>query len=300
MNLKAVINSKWGMRLVEVIGTIFPPSLGHIFSDVMVRWIISHPNNPQVRAVRTNQWVIHGKGSDQAYVDCATRAVFQHSGRCLYDMYHYYNNPSGLNKKVELSQDTFEYIERSRKEKYGVLVVGPHLSNFDLCIRTLGFNGMQALVLSYPNPSSSYQMQNELRTMNNMEAIPLTISALRKAMERLKSGGIVLTGVERPIEKPKYTINFFGEPAALPVTHVQLALNARVPVIIIAGHMRPDGTYYIETTEELKLRPNIDHKLEITRNAEMILERLEAIISLYPQQWLMLYPVWPQLLELAP
>jgi lauroyl/myristoyl acyltransferase len=86
----------------------------------------------------------------------------------------------------------------------------------------------------------------------------------------------------------------------LPVAHVQLALNSGVPAIVIACHMRPDGTYLVDASEEIPMRAMPDRTAEVTRNTEAILEKLEALIRENPNQWLMYYPVWPLALEAMP
>jgi len=300
VNTQDFFYSKFGVQLALITGHFLPHRLGHLLADSLSTVIAKQKDNVQVKAVRTNQWIIHGKSINHTDLDRAVLAVFRHSGRCIYDMYHYYNNPPGLQKKISLSDQTLEYIARSHNGKLNAIFVGPHLSNFDLCIRTLAVNGMQAYVLSYPNPIPSYQLQNKLRSFNAVELVPMSLSTLRIATEKLRAGKVVLTGVERPIESQKYKMHFFGELAALPTAHIQLALNTGVPIIIISGHTINDGTCLIETSEEIHIRPDSDHHREITRNGEMILERLEEKISSSPLEWLMFYPVWPQFLEQTP
>jgi len=77
-------------------------------------------------------------------------------------------------------------------------------------------------------------------------------------------------------------------------------LNAAVPAIVIDCHMRPDGTYLVDASEEIPMRAMPDRTAEVTRNAEAILERLEALIWQNPTQWLMYYPIWPPVLEAVP
>jgi lauroyl/myristoyl acyltransferase len=286
--------------MARMLGRTLPPPAGRIIAYSLARFIASRRNNPQVRAVRANQWVVHDRTLDGPELDRAVLAVFKHSGQCIYDMYHYYQDPSALKKKVELSPRVLEVVERSRSRKGRAVLVGPHLSNFDLSLQALARQGLETLVLSVPQPPSAYRMQNRLRTLYGMEAVPFSIPALRSATERLRSGGMVLTGVERPIPSHKYPVHFFGQPAMLPVAHVQLALNTGAPAIVIACQMRPDGSYLVDASEEIPMQAMSDRTAEVTRNTEAILEKLEALIRENPGQWLMFYPVWPQALELMP
>ncbi len=300
MDLQTVFTSKFGIDLAMTLGRILPLPAGHLVANTAARIIAWRKQNPQVRAVRANQWVVSKKTKDASNLDQAVRDVYKHSARCIYDMYHYYKNLPLLQKKVKFSDRAIDLIERSQAHKEGAVLVGPHLSNFDLCLQALALQGLHVLVLSHPQPPSGYQVQNKLRTQKGMEAVPISIAALRQASDRLRSGGMVLTGIERPIESDKYQVSFFGEPAQLPVTYVQLALKMKVPVFVIAGQMKPDGSYLIDASEELVMQPHPDHHQEIITNAEKILSRLEQLICAHPDQWLMFYPVWPQALEQMP
>ena len=302
ISLQRISNSSFGIRFSRLLGRSLSPAAGRLVADSLSGLIAARRSNPQVRAVRANQWVVQDRVLDSRQLDQAVRAVFRHAAQCIYDMYHYYQDLPGLEKKVELSPRVLEVIQRSRSHshKAGVVLATLHLSNFDLGLQALARHGLETLVLSIPEPPSGYRMQNQMRTLKGVEALPFSGTALHLASERLKSGGTILTGVERPIPNHKYPVHFFGLPAMLPVAHVQLALNAAVPAIVIDCHMHPDGTYLVDASEEIPMRAMPDRTAEVTRNAEAILERLEALIRQNPTQWLMYYPIWPPVLEAVP
>ena len=298
--LQRISNSSFGIYFSHLVGSTLPPRLGHLVAASLSTIFIAQRGSPQVRAVRANQWVAQAQALNRSQLDQAVRGVYRHAGRCIYDMYHYYHNPAGLAKKVELSPRTLEVIERGRSRGGGAVLATLHLSNFDLCLQALAQADLEALVLTIPQPPSGYQIQNKQRTLKGIEAIPFSYSALFRASETLKSGKMVLTGVERPTPSQKYPVRFFGRPARLPVAHVQLALLAHVPVIVIGCHMRPDGTYQVDASEEIPMRALPDRAAETARNAEAVLEKLEDLIRAHPNQWLMYYPVWPETLEEMP
>ena len=300
MKLQNLLLSKYGVGIAIFLARILPPSGGYALADFL-SWVITRFRRfGQVQAVRANQWIISGKKKDARSLDQAVRSVYRHAIRCIYDMYHYYQLPSQLAEKVILSPRALQVIEQGRKHEKGAVLVGPHLSNFDLCLRSLARNGLQALILSYPQPTSGYQWQNKIRTIEGMEAVPFSITVLHQASERIQSGGMVLTGVERPISSQKYKVTFFGETALLSVAHIQLALKTKVPVVVIATYMRPDGVYLIDASEDIPMKASPDHNEEIISNAEAVLARLEALICENPLQWLMFYPVWPHAIEQMP
>jgi KDO2-lipid IV(A) lauroyltransferase len=114
---------------------------------------------------------------------------------------------------------------------------------------------------------------------------------------RLLNGGNVLTGLDRPVETLKYQPKFFGYPASLPVVYTHLALQAKVPVVVVSAITKPDGNYFLYASDPIKMISNGDMYTESVRNAEAVLEVAEEIIRKYPQQWSMFYPVWPQFMQ---
>jgi lauroyl/myristoyl acyltransferase len=104
----------------------------------------------------------------------------------------------------------------------------------------------------------------------------------------------MLTGVDRPVENAKYRPRFFGRAAQLPVHYVTLALKARVPIVVMASILRPDGSYQILASDFIELEPQADRRAEIVENAEMILEIAAGFISQAPYQWSVYQQVWPE------
>jgi KDO2-lipid IV(A) lauroyltransferase len=105
---------------------------------------------------------------------------------------------------------------------------------------------------------------------------------------------MVLTGIDRPIEKPEVTPLFFGRPAALPIHHIFLAAKARVPIVITAAYLQQDGKYHVSASDLIDMDPCPNPEETILRNAEKVLAVAETFIRRAPQQWSVPLPVWPQ------
>jgi len=116
----------------------------------------------------------------------------------------------------------------------------------------------------------------------------------------LKSGGTLLTAVDRPMPESKYKFRFFDHPASLPVHHIQMALNANVPIIVFAIILKPDNRIHFSASELIEMRHYPSRRDRIVKNAEYVLSIVEDFISLAPNQWAMFHPVWPDLLETVP
>jgi KDO2-lipid IV(A) lauroyltransferase len=182
----------------------------------------------------------------------------------------------------------------------GTLILAPHLSNFDLAGRAMALNGYNIQVLSYPQPHGGYQWQNRLRKDIGIEISPMSTESLRRAKTRLKDGGFVISGLERPLVDTNYHPKFFGYPAPVPVFYVRLALQTNSAILIIACVGTPEENYTLECSDLIYLKPDDDPLREIERNAEKVLKAAEPFIRTHPEQWAMTYTVWPFALNKMP
>jgi KDO2-lipid IV(A) lauroyltransferase len=156
------------------------------------------------------------------------------------------------------------------------------------------------MALTIPDMTGGYQTQYDLRRNTGMPLLPLTKDVFRQAVVHLQSGGLVVTGLDRPLPDPRHKPRFFGRPSSLPVHYISMALKASVPVVVIAAIMQPDGTYTSLVSDPLPLQSYPDRQQEIIVNTEAILCIAEGFIRQAPRQWSMTLPVWPDALDEVP
>lgn len=300
VNPQAIINSRLGIALAMGLGQSIPPRLGYPLANKIAEFISYRKSWKLVQGVRANQWVIHQGRLSREDLDRQTRSVFQHTAHCLYDMYRYFKAPTEFQKLIRFSTRIEEIIQGSQSAGNSMLVVGMHMSNFDFVMQMAARRGLKALVLSVPNPGGGYQWQNELRRKSGVEIIPASMSSLRTAVSRLKAGGVVMTGLDRPMPHPEYHPKFFGHPSNLPVFYIQLAILAQVPIIVASAIMDVKGIYHIQASEPITIVDESDRRQEILVNTERVLEVAAGYIRQAPQQWSMTYPIWPEMIEQTP
>jgi len=300
INQKKILESTFGVSLVSFLGQALPLRLGHWLADTIAERIAARQDSEMIRAVRANQWVVCGESLEKEALDRAVSETLRYSARSLFDLYHYINRPEVTRHLIVLDEATRQLTRRSEFDERGLLVAGVHLSNFDLILQWLCTNGIRPLVLTIPDPQGGRRKEYEMRKKTGMNLVPASVSALRQALNHLEQGGIVLTGIDRPIPAPRVRPLFFGRPASLPMHHIFLALKVRVPMVVMAANLRPDGKYQIETSNSIEMDPHPDRDLEAIQNAEKVLSIAERFIRLVPQQWSMSLPVWPETLDLVP
>ena len=297
MDLQSILNSKFSVRFSILIGKYLPPKIGYRVTRSLATFFSRLENADTTKSIRANQYIANGGTNTHQELIKKTQGVLEHAGKCYYDLYHFYNRPDMLESIVPFSEPMKEFIDLSHQDQ-GYMVVSPHLSNFDLVVTRLVQEGFNGKVLSYPNPGSGYQLQNDLRKSLGIDIVPLGDSKLEaEIIAFLKNGGVAATGVDRPVpgRKKRHYVNFFGRPSPLPVGYLTTALAADVPVIAVSAYMLPTGQYGFMHSGPITLKRYKNKLDEILLNAEMVLKTIEGFIRQVPEQWLMYYPVWPDL-----
>jgi len=302
MNVQRLLNHSWVVKTSIFIGESLPPKLGYAVTRGFARFLTAFRNSDLSRHVRANQWVAQGENLSYEELVQATRSVLTHAGRCYYDLYHTWTDIQAQREMVPISDPIEEFIAATKSQQ-GTLVVAPHLSNFDLAVRALASYGLKAKILTLENPTGGQRVQNKLRETTGLDITPLgDPKVYSEVIQHLKDGGVAATGVDRPSPKRKkrHQVQFLGRPSALPVGYIRLALAADVPITVVAAKMLPSQKYSLLHSGPITLKKFSDRVKEVVYNAEMILEIIGEYILQAPEQWLMYYPVWPELMEEVP
>jgi len=291
MAIKNFLSDAVAVRIALVLGKLLTRRAGYRLADSVGKWISNRQHYEMVRAVKANQWVVHEGKLSTGELNALTVKVFQSAARCLFDYFHYIGRPESLLKITSFGPEAQQAFERIRNNQPTVIIV-PHLSSFDVMGYALALNNIPVQVLSFPNPNDAYKMQNKLRRRVGIEITPMSLSAFRKARKRLREGGSILTGLDRPLvgnQLEKYQPKFFGRAANLPV--------ANAPIYMMACISQPDGSYLLTGSEAIWVAAKQDMSAEIVFNAERVLSKAADLIRQRPEQWAMFYPVWPEVLD---
>lgn len=301
MKLYETLDNRFGIGLGFLLSRL-PPAIGYRIAQWFADLLSTQKNSPRVWAVRANQWIVHDLNISTQELDRLVRDTYRNSARGLYEFWHSLPGKEKVLKMVDFDQSFFSAINQAKAKGEGLILVLPHLANFDLVGHAAAFSGVKLHALSYPQPPGSYRWQNELRKLEGLTITPLSIQALRLASTTLSSGGIVTTGIDRPLgqEHGKYQLRFFGRKATLPVFHVRLALKHNVPISVIGGCKKPGGNYQVWASELIYMTPMDDIIRETVYNAEKLLSISEHDIRRFPDQWAMFYPVWPEEMNHVP
>lgn len=292
------LDSRFSLALALMLGRLMPPRAGYALADwVATHMIAGRRDTPLVRAVRANQWIVRGGNLSADSLDRAVEETFRHTARALFDLYHYLSNPKATRCLFVLDEVSQDLIRRPEFAERGLVVAGLHMSAFDLILQSLCRQGMKPLVLTIPNPQGGRLIEYEIRRRSGMKLLPASIPAMRQAVHHLQQGGLVLTGIDRPVESPSLRPRFFGRPSALPTHATYLALKAHAPILIMAAHRESDGKYHVYTSSLIEMERRSRREEELLYNTERVLQAAEEFIRRAPSQWSISLPVWPEVME---
>ena len=302
MNLQTLINGPLGVGLGILLGRLLPYKAGIGISQFAARKLSTMKHTPMVRAARVNQWMVSGRSLAGGELDQQVLNTIEHAASTIYIFNYYNQNINKMDRLVDIPGQLNQLLARNNHSGHGIILAGIYQGNFDLVMQVLARQflaprKLEVLVLSAPQPGKGYKWQNRIRERTGLDIIPVSVSSIRRAVTTLNEGGIVLTGLDRPIQDGKYKPLFFGSPAALPVLHISLAIKTNAPVVVASSIKASDDLYRFQVSEPIYIKPASGRHEEIVDNAQMVLATAEQFIRQSPEQWSMFYPVWPQYLD---
>ncbi len=303
MDVETILNSTVCIRLFSMMARRIPAPLGDRMADVAAGQIARQRSSELVRAVRANQGAVLGWNSlggnftdgslGEDDLDWAVRETLRLSARAVFDLYHYKDNLAATKELIFQDPVVRQLAERPEFGSRGLIIAGLHLSNFDLLLRWFCRQDIRPMVLTIPDPRSGRRLEYEMRRDGGMNLVPATVSGLRLALGHLERGGAVLTGIDRPVDRPRIQPCFFGKVAALPTHHIFLATKARVPVVVVGAVLELDRKYHVLISDPIEMDSDRCQEIETLRNAEKVLRIAEQFIRRAPEQWSVPLPVWP-------
>ncbi len=284
-----IFGSPAGLFLGMLLARTTPPRFGYWLARRMARWM-RRSRYDMFRTLRENlSYVV--QANDTKLDDLAEEALYQ-AGCCYFDMFHY--RPKDILAKEIVQYDPEEWAQASRlfADERGTIAVGAHLSNYDLAAQWFVLQGFGLQALSLPNPDRGDRVINDLRRERGIEVTPISVRSLRDAVRRLRQGGVIITGVDRPVTHEEDATLFFGAPAVLPRGHIRLALQTNSRALVVYCLRQPDGHYRLHLSDGIDMVRTGDRKRDIEVNTRRVLTLIEDSIRSAPEQWVMLTPVW--------
>jgi KDO2-lipid IV(A) lauroyltransferase len=191
----------------------------------------------------------------------------------------------------------WERLEAAQARGRGVLLVTPHLGNWEVGGAFVADRGLQLVVLTQAEPGGGFTaLRQAARARWKIETIVVGEDpfAFVEVIKRLQNGRVVALLLDRPAPSTAVTVELFGRPFHASIAAAELARTtgcAVLPVYVVreadgyAAHILPEVVY-----ERASLGQR-DARLRLTQE---ILRAFEPVIRQHVAQWYHFVPIWPE------
>ncbi|HTV63804.1 MAG TPA: MMPL family transporter [Verrucomicrobiae bacterium] len=180
----------------------------------------------------------------------------------------------------------------------GVLLVTPHLGNWELGGTFLTRRGYKLLVLTQPEPDDRLTaLRQSSRSLLGVETLVVgdkDAFAFVEIIKRLQQGSTVALLIDRPPAPTAVEVELFGEKFFASIAAAELARSsgcAILPLYLV----RTGKGYHAEILPEIKYdRAAIGNREERIKLTQQIVRALEPVIRSHATQWYHFVPIWPE------
>jgi KDO2-lipid IV(A) lauroyltransferase len=251
-------------------------------------WVVAAERR---RVVARNLLPICG---DEAQARRVCRQVFQQFAVKLADLWRFENGQDMEGIFAELTG--WEHVEAARNLGRGLLLVTPHLGNWELGGLLFARMGMKIKVVTMAEPGGLTELRQGARARRGIETIVIGDGGFGfvELIRHLEEGGVAALLLDRPPKESAVEIRFLGRPFLASIAPAELARAsgcALVPVTIFCG----DNGHHAQA---LSMVPYDRAALRCREARQALTQQLmaafEPAIRQHPDQWFHFTSIWPE------
>ena len=225
------------------------------------------------------------------------KGAFKNLGRVLGAMSHFpAATRESLAKTIEfqIDPDVYAEYESLKADGRGVIIVSPHLGNWEVLV--YGWSALKEPISYLARPLDNPKIEAltvSLRTKFGNRPINKTNSVSR-AMKILREGGIlgILADVNAHPKEGVF-VPFFGVPACTSSGVALLAMRTNAAIIPMCGAWDEEKQHYVGVHGRIVYPSNTgDRHRDVAETTAQFTAEVEKLIRKYPDQWLWIHKRW--------
>jgi len=294
MDCTTLANHRWLPKMGLVLCNSLPRELAYALGEGMADAISLQARLPLVRAITSNVAVALDLPNDHAAVKALVPRILRNFMRAQVDLYRAVREgPGEIMQACEFDPSLLQAITQLRQQGRGLVLAGAHTTSFDLLLLALSgvFPAVQALTT--PNQRGSTRAMNAIRARFGLRITPVSSRSLKEAVQNLRAGGVVVTGIDIP-DPHGAPFRLFGHQARLPLGHARLAQRTGADLIVGACGAIAPGRYLATGTIVSQPDGSRDDDGGAARWAQRSYNALEGHIRRWIEEWVMPHPLWPE------
>jgi len=233
-------------------------------------------------------------GNDRVSGEKKARELFDVFGLKLVDLWRY---EAGLPIDELLGQSSgWDNFLEARAQKRGVLVITPHVGNWEFGGPWLTRLGFDLQVVTQTEPGKDFtRLRQQSRARWNIETLVIGDDpfAFVEIIRRLEAGATIALLVDRPPPATSVTVQLFGRPFQASIAAAELA-RASGCVLLPVYLPRVDKTYTAHVLPPIPYeRATLRQRAARQQLTQQIITTFEPIIAQHLDQWYHFVPIWP-------
>jgi len=276
------------IRLSALGASLLPMRLGYLLADCggYVIFLFS----ARRRCIIGNN--IRRMEADERRVQQKVCCVFRNSLKNYFDLTKL-SQFRFQNLEGTVTIEGWHHLEKAMTEARGTIIASAHLGNFEVAAQVLATRGIKMAIIVEPYDSTSF-LRNiaKLRQRNGCRILPVGMGAMKDGLQILRHGGAVVVVCDRDVQGNGVNIKFFGEETSLPSGAVSLALRTGASIVPVFSVRKPDNRFTIYIEPPLRLVDTGNRNDIVKTNMERLAAIMERYIRQYPEQWVVLEPIW--------
>ena len=201
---------------------------------------------------------------------------------------------TNFNKKIldNVNIVNEDYIKKIKKN--GAIFALPHIGNWEMAIPVGNHINLDLLAVAEPlNNQYVLSWFKELRQDLGCEIIigGKGQNTFDKIIQKLEEGKHVCLLSERSINRTGVGTEFFSNLSAFPKGPVALALKTQLPIVPTA-FLKIDGKYTLIFEKPFYVPLFENESTSIQQGLKTLAKAFEKLISLEPNQWHTIQPIW--------
>ncbi len=240
------------------------------------------------------QNLLPAMNGDRSAAEKKSRELIENFAIKLADLWRY---ESGLPIEDRFGELTgWEHFLAARTEKRGILLVTPHLGNWEFGGPLLTRRGFSLQVITLAEPGQGFtELRQAARARWDIDTLVIGEDpfAFVEVIRRLEAGATVALLVDRPPARSTVTVELFGRPFTASIAAAELARASGcilLPVYLpyegggYAAHILPPIAY-----DRAMLRKR-EARQQLTQE---VIRAFEEPIRRHLDQWYHFVPIWP-------
>jgi lauroyl/myristoyl acyltransferase len=231
---------------------------------------------------------------DSAAAKEAAQELFRQFALKVADLWRY---ESGLPiDDLILASSGWEHFEAAQRRKRGVLLLTPHLGNWEFGAPFLARQKVKLTVITLVEPESKLtHLRQASRARWGIETLIIGESpfAFVEVIRRLEEGATIALLVDRPTAAGAVNVELFGKPFAASIAAAELARASGCTLLPVylprsaagyTAHLLPEIPYDRQALAKREARHHL---------TQDVMRAFEPVIKQYITQWYHFVPIWP-------